>query len=185
MWNFDQFEIAGSLEVVRVDSVQRQPTTKRNGRDECIARSRALLLGPARLRSSATRPKAIADEASNGSGSKSASACCRCACLAVRSASVRATIGPADSSASVTVVMLGTSGRHDAFSGRGSRITVLVSRIPWSFTVSDRGLRRCRDGNCQDQRVVDASNALGESPRRDHVQEEAATRQPVFLHGSP
>lgn len=47
-----------------------------------------------------------------------------------RSASVEATRGPTESSASVTAVMSGSAGRRVASVTRGSRITVLVSNTP-------------------------------------------------------
>ena len=87
-------------------------------------------LRPILRRPAATRPKLRAAAASKGRGSKSASACCRCAWRTTRSSSVVATSGPTESSASVTVVISGSSGKAPDSGIRPNRMTVLVSRIP-------------------------------------------------------
>jgi hypothetical protein len=87
----------------------------------------------------ATLPKLRAAAASNGRGSKSASACWRCAWRAMRSSSVVATSGPTESSASVTVVICGSSGKASVLLMRPSRMRVLVSRMP-RVTTSHAGV---------------------------------------------
>ena len=102
---------------------------RRAGRSRRRSWRRAVVLRPERLSEAATPPKARAAAASKTSGSKSASACWMCAWRAMRSCSPFAMSGPTESSASVTAVISGSSGRSVASASHPRRMTVEVSRM--------------------------------------------------------
>jgi hypothetical protein len=96
-------------------------------------------LRAARRSDAATRPKARAASASNGTGSKSASACW--ACRAARSSSVETTGGPTDNSASVTAVISGSTGEecgvsHSRQQDHGIRVQDASLRLRCRYTHS-------------------------------------------------
>ena|GEM_PF-3489644 len=98
--------------------------------------ARALDFRPARRRDAATRPKDRAAAASNGSGWKSASACWRRSCRIACSRGSDATSGPTESSASVTAVIIGTSGSVETSAILSKRTMVLVSRTPRTMGIN-------------------------------------------------
>ena len=106
-----ELQVVDACVVVGVGRVQRQPVRDRCRRDERIERTRRPASVPTSGSDAATRPNARAAARIERSGSKSASACWRCACRAARSVSVAATSGPTASSAKVTALIRGTSGR--------------------------------------------------------------------------